>query len=128
MHRQLTSRQADCATLAAKGLTSKEIARELNISPSTVDIHIATVLARYNLEKRADLIDFFRPSIFNDNETSKIKDSPGIINDYNIDSYAGNNTHGASDKGAGWHYRILGRAKFYVSVAFFAGLIWYLVY
>lgn len=51
----LTCRQRDCAILAAKGMTSKEIARQLNIAPSTVDTHLATVLARYNLKKRAEI-------------------------------------------------------------------------
>lgn len=55
----LTPRQVECAKLAAKGMSSKEIARELNISPSTVDSHIALALVRYNLKKRSEISSIF---------------------------------------------------------------------
>ncbi|MBX7536025.1 helix-turn-helix transcriptional regulator [Qipengyuania sp. GH1] len=40
----LTRRQMDCMKLVRNGLTSKQIARELGISPRTVDQHIAAVI------------------------------------------------------------------------------------
>lgn len=40
----LTERQRACLTRVAEGRTSKEIARELAISPSTVDNHINTAV------------------------------------------------------------------------------------
>jgi DNA-binding CsgD family transcriptional regulator len=40
----LTERQRACLRLVAEGRTSKEIARELAISPSTVDNHINTAM------------------------------------------------------------------------------------
>lgn len=71
-YKHLSDRQADCAELAAKGLTSKEIARQLNISPSTVDTHISSVLARYNLQRRSDLPLFFQQQNQNCDEASHI--------------------------------------------------------
>lgn len=56
--RQLTRRQAECVELVAKGLSSKEIGRELGISPSTVDNHIAAVMHQFNLPNRSALIRF----------------------------------------------------------------------
>jgi hypothetical protein len=44
--------------LVAKGLSSKEIARELGISPSTVDNHIAAVMHQFNLPNRMAIIRF----------------------------------------------------------------------
>jgi DNA-binding CsgD family transcriptional regulator len=48
----LSSRQAQCLILASKGLTSKEIAREIGISPSTVDSHIRAGTARLGVRGR----------------------------------------------------------------------------
>ena len=127
-NRQLTSRQTDCATLAAKGLTSKEIARELHISPSTVDTHIATVLARYNLEKRSDLSAFFQQKDRNENETSLIEQLPQVMNENNPHMYGGNNNHYNPDQGIKGYYRNFDRIEFYVLAIFFAGLLWYLRY
>lgn len=57
--RQLTRRQAECVELVSKGLSSKEVARELGISPSTVDNHIAAVMHQFNLPNRTAMTRFF---------------------------------------------------------------------
>lgn len=44
--------------LAAKGLTSKEIARQLGIAPSTVDTHLNAAMLNLNIGRRADLERF----------------------------------------------------------------------
>lgn len=49
---KLTTRQADCMDLVRKGLTSKQIARELGISFRTVDQHIATVIEILQVNNR----------------------------------------------------------------------------
>lgn len=56
---RLTSRQASCIALVAKGCSSKEIARELGISPSTVDNHIATAMHIVGLANRAALANWY---------------------------------------------------------------------
>lgn len=48
----LHGRQRDCIMLVKKGLTSKQIARELGISPRTVDQHIGAALANLGVPNR----------------------------------------------------------------------------
>jgi DNA-binding CsgD family transcriptional regulator len=50
----LSDRQRQCMALVATGLTSKQIARSLCISPSTVDNHIRAVVDRLGARNRID--------------------------------------------------------------------------
>lgn len=52
---RLTTRQRECARLVAQGMTSKEIAQVLQISPSTVDNHINAALTSLGVSKRSYL-------------------------------------------------------------------------
>jgi DNA-binding CsgD family transcriptional regulator len=52
----LTERERDVAAFLVHGMTSKEIGRELNISPRTVDIHRASLLRKYGVNATSDLI------------------------------------------------------------------------
>lgn len=57
---RLTLRQVDCLQRAGKGLSSKEIGRELGISPSTVDNHIQAAVTKLRAKNRwhaAQLLD-----------------------------------------------------------------------
>jgi DNA-binding CsgD family transcriptional regulator len=49
---KLSERQKQCIALVAKGHTSKEIGRILNLSPSTVDNHLNIVLERLGVDSR----------------------------------------------------------------------------
>ena len=51
---KLTLRQKDCVRLVSDGYTSKQIAKFLSISPSTVDNHIRSALRALNVETRAE--------------------------------------------------------------------------
>ena len=51
---RLSTRQRQCLRLVDKGLTSKEIGRTLNLSPSTVDNHIQTACDRLGSKNRID--------------------------------------------------------------------------
>jgi two-component system response regulator NreC len=44
--------------LIAEGLTSREIAARLVISPKTVDRHRENIMAKLNLHNRAELVRF----------------------------------------------------------------------
>ena len=52
----LSSRQRQVLDLAARRLNSKEIARELGLSPATVDSHVAAILAKLGVATRRDAV------------------------------------------------------------------------
>lgn len=49
---ELTHRQKECLNYIAEGMSSKEIGRALGISPSTVDNHIHTAIAKLHVKNR----------------------------------------------------------------------------
>ena len=53
----LTPQQARIASLAARGLTNKEIGRELHLSPRTVSTHLYQIFPKLNVTSRAGLRD-----------------------------------------------------------------------
>ena len=52
----LTARQREVAALLAEGLTNKEIAARLKLSPRTVDMHVSHVFDRLNVRTRAEAV------------------------------------------------------------------------
>jgi DNA-binding CsgD family transcriptional regulator len=52
----LTAREREVAALLVDGLTSKEAAKNLGISPRTVDIHRASLLRKYAVNSTQELI------------------------------------------------------------------------
>lgn len=59
----LTSRQNTVASLVAGGLTSQQVADELNIAKSTVDFHIANILRLLGLRTRRQLTQLLRQDL-----------------------------------------------------------------
>lgn len=59
---RLSERQRQCLELVASGYTSKQIGRELQISPSTVDNHLSAALERLGMNNRADAARAMRAS------------------------------------------------------------------
>jgi DNA-binding CsgD family transcriptional regulator len=55
---RLTDRQKDCLRLVAHGFTSKEIGRQLDLSPSTVDNHILLATQTLGAASRAEAARF----------------------------------------------------------------------
>jgi pimeloyl-ACP methyl ester carboxylesterase/DNA-binding CsgD family transcriptional regulator len=54
--KELTSRQLDVLRGVARGLTDKEIAGELSLSPRTVEMHVARALAALDSANRAEAV------------------------------------------------------------------------
>ena len=54
--KELTSRQLDVLRGVARGLTDKEIASELSLSPRTVEMHVARALAALECANRAEAV------------------------------------------------------------------------
>lgn len=50
---RLTSREGEIARLVATGLSNKQIARELAISPATVKNHVHAILGKFDLPRRS---------------------------------------------------------------------------
>lgn len=51
----LSSRQQDCAKLLVQGYKTKEIARLLDLSPRTVEMHISILMDKFKVRNRAQL-------------------------------------------------------------------------
>jgi len=56
--KKLSKREKEVLQLVAKGLTSKEVADKLNVSPRTVDTHRANLLKKFNCKKTIDLVNY----------------------------------------------------------------------
>lgn len=54
--RKLGGRQRDIVMAIARGLTNKEVADELGLSPHTVRAHVRLLFARYGVSTRAGLV------------------------------------------------------------------------
>jgi DNA-binding CsgD family transcriptional regulator len=58
---ELTERERDVAVLVAKGMTNREVAAELYISPKAVDYHLGHIFGKLGITSRRDL----RQRVFN---------------------------------------------------------------
>ena len=54
----ITDREMEVLRLLAEGLSNKEIAARLYLSPRTVERHIANLTAKAGVERRAQLVAF----------------------------------------------------------------------
>jgi len=75
---RLTERQADCVARVARGLSSKEIARELGISPSTVDNHVASAMHQYGFSTRAAVARWYMEQV-NDASPTPLLDNETLL-------------------------------------------------
>ncbi|KZE34595.1 response regulator transcription factor [Crenobacter luteus] len=56
---RISPREREVLDLIADGLSSKEIAQQLHLSPRTVDVHRANLFDKLNVHSLADLIRFY---------------------------------------------------------------------
>jgi DNA-binding NarL/FixJ family response regulator len=68
---QLTSRQREVLELVAQGMTNREVAQRLFISPDTVKYHVSQILERLQVQSRYELAQFC------DTETPRGGDAEG---------------------------------------------------
>ncbi len=54
--RKLSQREREVLQCLLKNLSNKEISSQLHISESTVKFHVSNILAKYGVQRRADLI------------------------------------------------------------------------
>ena len=54
----LTSRQTEILKRVCQGLTEKEIAYQLNLSPNTVHVHINNIMNKVQIHNKAGLIKY----------------------------------------------------------------------
>jgi DNA-binding CsgD family transcriptional regulator len=67
----LSRRQLQCLHLVGRGATSKQIARELGISPSTVDNHVRLAMERLDTKSRIEAARIIEFSEFDDYQTTQ---------------------------------------------------------
>lgn len=56
--KKVSKREKQVLQLVVDGLTSREIAEKLNLSPRTVDTHRSNLLKKFNLNKSVDLVNY----------------------------------------------------------------------
>jgi DNA-binding CsgD family transcriptional regulator len=56
---RLSRKQRDIVLLVAQGLTNKEIANRMGISPATISSHLARIFRKYGVDSRAGLASSF---------------------------------------------------------------------
>ncbi|MDB5969235.1 MAG: LuxR family transcriptional regulator [Hydrocarboniphaga sp.] len=57
-HPELSAREQEIARRVARGLTFKEIGRELDVAPSTVSSHLYNLYSKLGIRRRAELVDW----------------------------------------------------------------------
>ena len=58
LHTQLTDRQVEILKRICNGMTEKEIAYHLNISPNTVHVHVNNIMKKISIHNKAGLIKY----------------------------------------------------------------------
>jgi DNA-binding NarL/FixJ family response regulator len=56
----VTGREAEVLELVADGLTNREVAARLYLSPKTVDRHVSSLFDRTGRRSRAELTELYR--------------------------------------------------------------------
>ena len=106
----LTPKQQAVFDWAMNGLTNKQIAKRLNISESTVKLHMGAVLKAFGVQNRSQLIAFTKQGVTNTIVPVEIEEHP-----FGWVSISGNAVKGLvcgpKSPGDGWHPVYLRKTK-----------------
>lgn len=86
---RLTERQKGCLRLVARGYTSKEIGRQIGISPATVDNHVRAALDTLQVESRAEAARMLAAAETDQPLTSQSQALAGTLSSAAIDAASG---------------------------------------
>ena len=75
---RISGREREVLELVADGLSSKEIARALDLSPRTVEVHRANLFSKLGVNSLADLIRFYLKALEATGMKRNIDDNPDI--------------------------------------------------
>jgi DNA-binding CsgD family transcriptional regulator len=86
---RLTERQKECLRLVARGYTSKEIGRQVGISPATVDNHVRAALDTLQVESRAEAARLLVAAEASQPLTSQLRQLAETLPDAAVDTASG---------------------------------------
>jgi len=75
---RISGREREVLELVADGLSSKEIARQLDLSPRTIEVHRANLFSKLGVESLADLIRFYLKAL---EATGKKRSDESFLNE-----------------------------------------------
>lgn len=75
---RISGREREVLERVADGLSSKEIARELDLSPRTIEVHRANLFSKLDVDSLADLIRFYLRAL---EATGKQRPDEAILNE-----------------------------------------------
>lgn len=75
---RISGREREVLELVADGLSSKEIARQLDLSPRTIEVHRANLFSKLGVDSLADLIRFYLKAL---EATGKKRNEESFLNE-----------------------------------------------
>jgi RNA polymerase sigma factor (sigma-70 family) len=75
---RISGREREVLELVADGLSSKEIARQLDLSPRTIEVHRANLFSKLGVDSLADLIRFYLKAL---EATGKKRSEESFLNE-----------------------------------------------
>jgi DNA-binding NarL/FixJ family response regulator len=75
---RISGREREVLELVADGLSSKEIARQLDLSPRTIEVHRANLFSKLGVDSLADLIRFYLKAL---EATGKKRNDESFLNE-----------------------------------------------
>ncbi|OWY40098.1 DNA-binding response regulator [Xenophilus sp. AP218F] len=75
---RISGREREVLELVADGLSSKEIARELDLSPRTIEVHRANLFSKLGVDSLADLVRFYLKAL---EATGKKRSGESFLNE-----------------------------------------------